>query len=117
MKRARVFQVNGIDGIKIRKRNNCIRKPSEGSCEDRIFVAVADKTRIYSDSQSSIHLCKNPVYHEKSKHSDIRLYWIGEKIEEGTNQLKKVGIKDNPVDIGTKVPVHKFRYCLNLLNL
>ncbi|XP_062103278.1 secreted RxLR effector protein 161-like [Humulus lupulus] len=32
------------------------------------------KATVYSDSQSSIHLCKNPVYHEKTKHIDIRLF-------------------------------------------
>ncbi|XP_062085387.1 secreted RxLR effector protein 161-like [Humulus lupulus] len=76
------------------------------------------KAKIYSNSQSSIHLCKNPVYHEKSKHIDIRLFWIREKIEEDVISLDKIGTEDNPVDIGTKVlPVNKFKHCLNLLNL
>ena len=75
-------------------------------------------TVIYSDSQSSIHLCRNPVYHEKSKHIDIRLYWIRAKIEEGTIGLEKVRTEENPADMGTKVlSVSKFRHCLNLLNL
>ena len=79
---------------------------------------IRDKTTIFSDSQSSIHLCKNPVYHEKSKHIDIRLYWIREKIEEGTIKLEKISTDDNPADMGTKVlSVSKFRHCLNLLNL
>ena len=79
---------------------------------------MRDKTTIFSDSQSSIHLCKNPVYHEKSKHIDIRLYWIREKIEEGTIKLEKISTDDNPADMGTKVlSVSKFRHCLNLLNL
>ena len=76
------------------------------------------KVTVHSDSQSSIHLCKNPVYHEKSKHIDIRLFWIREKIEEGVIELSKVRTDENPADVGTKVlSVSKFRYCLNLLNL
>ena len=76
------------------------------------------KATVYSDSQSSIHLSKNPVYHEKSKHIDIRLYWISEKIEEGVIGLDKVKSEENPADIGTKVlAISKFRNCLNLLNL
>ena len=79
---------------------------------------MRDKTTIFSDSQSSIHLCKNPVYHEKSKHIDIRLYWIREKIEEGTIKLEVISTDDNPADMGTKVlSVSKFRHCHNLLNL
>lgn len=63
-------------------------------------------------------MCKNPVYHEKSKHIDMRLYWIREKIEEGVIKLEKVRSEDNPADAGTKVlTVSKFRHCLDLLNL
>ena len=79
---------------------------------------IKGRVTVYSDSQSSIHLCKNPVYHEKSKHIDIRLYWIREKIEEGVIKLEKVRSEDNPADAGTKVlTVSKFRHCLDLLNL
>ncbi|XP_060959128.1 secreted RxLR effector protein 161-like [Cannabis sativa] len=42
---------------------------------------LVEKARVHSDSQSSIHLCKNPVYHEKTKHNDIQFFWIREKIE------------------------------------
>ena len=76
------------------------------------------KGTIYSDSQSSIHLCKNPVYHEKSKHIDIRLYWIREKIEERVLELEKVHTSENPADMGTKVlTFSKLNHCLNLLNI
>ncbi|XP_062120186.1 secreted RxLR effector protein 161-like [Humulus lupulus] len=71
------------------------------------------KAKIYS-----IHLCKNPVYHEKSKHIDIRLFWIREKIEEDVISLDKIGTEDNPADIGTKMLlVKKFKHCFNLLSL
>ena len=32
------------------------------------------RVTVYSDSQSAIHLSKNPVYHERSKHIGIRMY-------------------------------------------
>ncbi|XP_060962123.1 secreted RxLR effector protein 161-like [Cannabis sativa] len=79
---------------------------------------LVGKARVYSDSQSSIHLCKNPVYHEKTKQIDIRLFWIREKIEEEVIELEKVKSEENPADIGTNVlPVSKFKRCLDLLNL
>ncbi|XP_062103989.1 secreted RxLR effector protein 161-like [Humulus lupulus] len=79
---------------------------------------MKDKAKIYSDSQSPIHLCKNPVYHEKRKHIDILLFWIREKIEEDVISLDKIGTEDNLADIGTKaLHVNKFKHCLNLLNL
>ena len=78
----------------------------------------AGKVNVYSDSQSSIHLCRNPVYHERSKHIDIRLFWIRDKIEEGELGLEKIASEENPADAGTKVlTVSKFQHCLNLLNI
>ncbi|XP_062080405.1 secreted RxLR effector protein 161-like [Humulus lupulus] len=79
---------------------------------------LSGKVIVYSDSQSSIHLSRNPVYHERSKHIDIRLFWIRNKIEEGEVNLEKIPSEDNPADAGTKVlTVSKFQHCLDLLNM
>ena len=76
------------------------------------------RVNVFSDSQSAIHLCRNPVYHERSKHIDIRLFWIRDKIEEGEIELGKVPSEENPADAGTKVlSVSKFQHCLELLNI
>ncbi|XP_062103138.1 secreted RxLR effector protein 161-like [Humulus lupulus] len=56
------------------------------------------KAIVFPDSQSTIHLCRNPVYHERSKHIDIRLFWIKNKIEEGEIELEKVPSEENPAD-------------------
>ncbi|KAL2251350.1 UNVERIFIED_CONTAM: Retrovirus-related Pol polyprotein from transposon TNT 1-94 [Sesamum indicum] len=34
--------------------------------------ASNEKLTVYSDSQSSIQLCKNPVFHDRTKHIDVR---------------------------------------------
>ena len=79
---------------------------------------MKERVTVYSDSQSSIHLCKNPVYHERSKHIDVRLFWIRDKIEEGTIDLEKVPSEENPADAGTKVLTQdKFLHCLKLMNI
>ncbi|KAL6322949.1 hypothetical protein AAG906_022787 [Vitis piasezkii] len=36
---------------------------------------------IYCDSQSAIHLMKNPTLHERSKHIDVKYHFIREVIE------------------------------------
>jgi len=75
-------------------------------------------TTIYSDSQSAIHLCKNPVYHEKTKHIYVRHHFIREKVEEGTIKLEKINTEDNPSDMATKViNASKFQKCLDLLSI
>lgn len=79
---------------------------------------MKDKATIFSDSQSTIHLSKNPVYHERSKHIDIRMFWIRDKIETEEIELEKVPSEENPADAGTKVlPISMFKYCLDLLNI
>ncbi|KAL2237275.1 UNVERIFIED_CONTAM: Retrovirus-related Pol polyprotein from transposon TNT 1-94 [Sesamum indicum] len=35
-----------------------------------------NKLTVYSDSQSSIQLCKNPVFHDRTKHIDVRYHFI-----------------------------------------
>ena len=65
-----------------------------------------------------IHLFRNHVYRERSKHIDIKLFWIWNKIEEGEVDLEKIPSEDNPSDAGTKVlSVSKFQHRLELLNM
>lgn len=40
-----------------------------------------EKYVIYCNSQSAIHLSKNPRLHSKSKHTDIRYHWIRDALE------------------------------------
>ncbi|KAL0345495.1 UNVERIFIED_CONTAM: Retrovirus-related Pol polyprotein from transposon TNT 1-94 [Sesamum radiatum] len=34
------------------------------------------KVTVFSDSQSSIQLCKNPIFHDRTKHIDVRYHFI-----------------------------------------
>ena len=38
---------------------------------------------IFSDSQSAIYLTKNPMYHERTKHIDVRYHYIRDVVAEG----------------------------------
>ena len=77
-----------------------------------------DSAEIYCDSQSAIHLSKNTMYHEWTKHIDVRLHFIRDIITEGVIKVKQICTDVNSVDILTKVvPIDKFRNALNLLKL
>ncbi|XP_031287405.1 secreted RxLR effector protein 161-like [Pistacia vera] len=73
---------------------------------------------VYSDSQSAIHLSKNPVYHERTKYVDVRHHFVRDLMAKGEINLLKVPTEDNPADMGTKVvTTAKFKHCLNLLHI
>ena len=73
---------------------------------------------IHCDSQSVIHLCRNQMYHERTKHIDVRFHFIRDIVEKGEIQVAKVHTSDNPADIITKaIPVSKFRHYLDLLKI
>ena len=73
---------------------------------------------IYLDSQSAIHLCKNPVFHERSKHIQVKYHFIRDMVAQKVFKLEKVPTELNLSEMGTKVlPVSKFNVCKNLLNI
>ncbi|KAL2518980.1 cysteine-rich RLK (RECEPTOR-like protein kinase) 8 [Abeliophyllum distichum] len=57
--------------------------------------------RLYTDNQSAIHLSKNPVYHDKTKHVDIKFHFVRDMVEKNTVDLIKIPTQFNPSDIGT----------------
>ncbi|CAH9139773.1 unnamed protein product [Cuscuta epithymum] len=72
---------------------------------------------IFSDSQSAIQLCKNPVFHDRTKHIDVKFHYIRDIVEKGIIKLEKIPSEFNPADMGTKcLPVEKFVSCQKILN-
>ncbi|KAD4180206.1 hypothetical protein E3N88_28797 [Mikania micrantha] len=58
---------------------------------------------LYCDNQSAIHLRKNPVFHGKTKHMQLRYHFIRGLISDGTLMLEKIRGTENPADMLTKV--------------
>ncbi|GJX70172.1 transposable element [Tanacetum coccineum] len=85
----------------------------KGLIEDLGFPQ--DQAIVFCDSMSAICLAKDQVYHDRTKHIDVRYHFIR---SERRIKVKKIGTKDNPADVFTKpVPLSKFRHCLDLLNI
>ncbi|KAL5571947.1 hypothetical protein UlMin_021544 [Ulmus minor] len=79
---------------------------------------LKEQVVVYSDSQSALHLCKNPVFHERTKHVDVRYHFIRENVTEGNIHVDKMATEENPADLGTKVlTLSKFKHCLELLRV
>jgi len=72
--------------------------------------------KIHCDSQSAIQLANHQVYHERTKHIDIRLHFVRDMIESKEIVVEKVASEENPTDVFTKsLPRLRFKHCLDLI--
>ena len=68
------------------------------SCIHASAVAVT----LYEDNKSAICLAKNPQFHGRSKHIDIRYHFIRDEIKKGTIEVKYCKTEDMIADMLTK---------------
>lgn len=61
-----------------------------------------DAVKIYEDNQGSIALAKNPEFHKRTKHIDIRYHFVREKVEDSQVILEYCPTQDMIADIMTK---------------
>ena len=67
---------------------------------------------LYCDSQSAIHLAKNPSFHSRTKHIQLRYHFILSLLEDGILKLEKISGAQNPADMLTKtVTIDKLKLC------
>ncbi|GJZ87818.1 hypothetical protein Tco_0659428 [Tanacetum coccineum] len=59
-------------------------------------------TKIYIDNESTICIVKNPVFHSKTKHIEIRHHFIKDSYEKRLIQVIKIHTDHNVVDLLTK---------------
>lgn len=64
---------------------------------------------LYIDNKSAIDLSKNPVFHGRSKHIDIRYHFIRECVERGDIVIRHIAGEDQRADILTK-PLTTIRF-------
>jgi phosphopantetheinyl transferase (holo-ACP synthase) len=64
---------------------------------------------IYSDNNGAIQLAKNPAYHERSKHINVRYHLIRQKLADNTISIHYIPTKDQKADGLTK-PLSKTRF-------
>lgn len=62
------------------------------------------------DSQSTIALSKNPIFHDRSKQIDVRFQFIRECLDDGRLDIAHVRTKEQIADMLTK-PLARDRFC------
>lgn len=77
-----------------------------------------NSTTLYVDNLSTIRIIKNPEYHKRTKHIDIRYHFIREKVEEGEISVHYVSSDQQRADIFTKaLPKDRFETMRRSLGL
>nr|GEW28594.1 ribonuclease H-like domain-containing protein [Tanacetum cinerariifolium] len=86
------------------------RSMAAATCEIMWIVKIMSDLNIrnllpaelYCDNKAAMQIAANPVMHEKTKHFDLDVHFIREKICSGLIKTVKVESKDNVADILTK---------------
>jgi len=65
-------------------------------------LGLLKTTIIYNDNQGAGQLARNPVFHKRTKHVDIRHHFVRELVEEGTISVNYIPTTEMPADILTK---------------
>ncbi|KAG8473168.1 hypothetical protein CXB51_035114 [Gossypium anomalum] len=73
---------------------------------------------VFCDSQSVIFLTKDQMFHERTKHIDVRYHFVRDIIARGDIVLSKISSHENPADMMTKsLLITKFEHCLDLVGV
>jgi hypothetical protein len=67
-------------------------------------------SRLLADNKGVIVISKNPKFHSRVKHIDIRFHYIRDEVEKGTVKVEFVASEDNPADLLTK-PLGPLLHC------
>ena len=76
------------------------------------------KTRLYSDSQSSLALAANPDLHQRTKHIDLKHHFLRKHIANGSVDVKYIPTKEMTADGLTKpLPAANHKRFVDMLHM
>ncbi|KAH9752533.1 Integrase catalytic domain-containing protein [Citrus sinensis] len=68
-----------------------------------------EKISVFCDSQSALHIARDPTCHSKTKHIGVHDHFVREVVEDGSVDLQKIHAKENLADVMTK-PINTVKF-------
>ncbi|GJR50565.1 putative ribonuclease H-like domain-containing protein [Tanacetum coccineum] len=82
------------------------------------YILLPTVTKIHVDNESAICVVKNPVYHSKTKHIEIRHHFIRDSYEKKLIEMVKIHTDYNVADLLTKAfDVTRFQFLIASIGL
>ncbi|KAJ0514307.1 putative RNA-directed DNA polymerase [Helianthus annuus] len=113
-----VYLGNCLVSWKSKKQNTVSRSSAEAEframnvagCEIIYILKILEDLKLkpslpvkmFSDNSAAIQIAANPVFHDRTKHFEIDLYFLREKVAAGVFKIIKIGTEHQPADLFTK---------------
>ena len=74
----------------------------------RLFKCEIEATVVHYDNQSGIRLSEKPMFHDRSKHKDIRYHFLRDCVQRRIIRLEYIQTYEQVADIFTKALWRQF---------